>query len=167
MTLEKSFVLLPLLALMLLVLGWAQPSLGKESPARKFQRQHMDSDSNPSNSSSYCNLMMRRRNMTKGYCKSVNTFVHNPLVDVQAICLQKNITCKNGQPNCHQSNSSIPITDCRLTGSSKYPNCAYRTSNKMRHIIVACKGKPYVPVHFDGSVEVSSLGQSTHTLTTS
>ncbi|XP_049753457.1 brain ribonuclease-like [Elephas maximus indicus] len=50
---------------------------------------------------------------------------------------KENITCKNGQPKCHQSNSSIAITDCRLMGSSKYSNCAYRTSNKMRHIIVA------------------------------
>ncbi|XP_006835547.1 PREDICTED: ribonuclease pancreatic [Chrysochloris asiatica] len=156
MALEKSYVLFPLLTLILLVLGWAQPSLGKESPAMKFQRQHIDSDSPPSIDSSYCNQMMRRRNMTKGWCKPVNTFVHEPLVDVQAVCLQGNITCKNGQSNCHQSSSAMHITDCRLTNGSKYPNCAYRATNKMRHIIIACEGKPYVPVHFDASVEVSS-----------
>ncbi|XP_007949419.2 ribonuclease pancreatic [Orycteropus afer afer] len=155
MAVKKSFILFPLLALLLLVLGWAQPSLGKESPAMKFQRQHMDSDSLPS-SSSYCNQMMRRRNMTEGWCKPVNTFVHESLVDVQAICHQKSVTCKNKQPNCHQSNSSMHITDCRLTSGSKYPNCAYQTSNMMRYIIVACEGNPYVPVHFDASVEVSS-----------
>nr|AGF41058.1 RNase1 beta1 [Ia io] len=153
---EKSLILFPLLVLVLLVLGWVQPSLGKESRAMKFQRQHMDPDSYPSNNSNYCTQMMRRWNMTKGRYKLVNIFVHEPLVDVQAICLQGNITCKNGQPNCHKSSSSMKIMDCRVTSGSKYPNCAYRTSQKERHIIVACEGNPYVPVHFDASVEVST-----------
>nr|AGF41066.1 RNase1 beta1 [Myotis lucifugus] len=156
---EKSLILFPLLVLVLLVLGWVQPSLGKESPAMKFQRQHMDPDG-PSNNSNYCNQMMRRRNMTEGWCKPVNTFVHEPLVDVQAICLQGNITCKNGKPNCHKSNSSMNITDCHKTSGSKYPNCDYQTSQKERHVIVACEGNPYVPVHFDASVEVSIGDQS-------
>nr|XP_005603249.2 ribonuclease pancreatic isoform X1 [Equus caballus] len=153
---EKSLILFPLLVLVLLVLGCVQLSLGKESPAMKFERQHMDSGSTSSSNSTYCNQMMKRRNMTQGWCKPVNTFVHEPLADVQAICLQKNITCKNGQSNCYQSSSSMHITDCRLTSGSKYPNCAYRTSQKERHIIVACEGNPYVPVHFDASVEVST-----------
>ncbi|XP_059954237.1 ribonuclease pancreatic-like [Mesoplodon densirostris] len=148
---RKSPVLLPWLALVLLVLGLVQPSLGKESPAMKFQRQHMDSGSSPS-SSNYCNEMMMRREMTKGWCKPVNTFVHESLEDVEAVCSQKNIPCKNGRPNCYESNSPMHITDCRETGSSKYPTCAYTTSQKQKHIIVACEGDPYVPVHYDGSV---------------
>ncbi|XP_008052701.1 ribonuclease pancreatic [Carlito syrichta] len=156
MFLEKSLVLLPLLVLVLLLLDWIQPSLGKESRAMKFQRQHMDSGSSPSSNTTYCNEMMRRRNLTQGRCKPVNTFVHEPLEDVQAVCFQGNVNCKNGQTNCYRSSSSMHITDCRLTGSSKYPNCAYRTTRKERHIIVACEGNPYVPVHFDASVEDST-----------
>ncbi|XP_033291801.1 ribonuclease pancreatic [Orcinus orca] len=148
----KSLVLLPWLVLVLLVLGWVQPSLGKESPAMKFQRQHMDSGSSPGNNSNYCNQMMMRRKMTQGRCKPVNTFVHESLEDVKAVCFQKNIHCKNGKTNCYESNSTMYITECRETGSSKYPNCAYKTSQKEKHIIVACEGDPYVPVHFDGSV---------------
>nr|ABF00154.1 pancreatic ribonuclease precursor subtype Na [Semnopithecus entellus] len=156
MALDKSVILLPLLVVVLLVLGWAQPSLGRESRAKKFQGQHMDSGSSPSSSSTYCNQMMKRRNMTQGRCKPVNTFVHEPLVDVQNVCFQEKVTCKNGQTNCFKSNSRMHITDCRLTNGSKYPNCAYRTSPKERHIIVACEGSPYVPVHFDASVEDST-----------
>ncbi|ELV13312.1 ribonuclease pancreatic [Tupaia chinensis] len=156
MALKKSLMLFPLLVLLLLVLGWVQPSLGKESPAKKFLRQHMDSEGSSDNTSTYCNQMMTRRNMTKGWCKAVNTFVHESLASVQAVCFQENVTCKNGNTNCYKSTSSMHITDCRLTGSSKYPNCAYRTSQKQRHIIVACEGSPYVPVHFDASVESST-----------
>uniref|UniRef100_A0A673TRP8 Ribonuclease A family member 1, pancreatic n=1 Tax=Suricata suricatta TaxID=37032 RepID=A0A673TRP8_SURSU len=144
------FILFPLLVLVLLVLGCVQTSLGKESRVMKFQRQHMDSDTT-SSSPNYCNEMMKRRNMTDGWCKPVNTFVHEPLADVQAVCLQGNVTCKNGQPNCHQSVSKMNITDCRLKRGSKYPRCTYQTAQKEKYIIVACEGDPYVPVHFDNS----------------
>ncbi|KAM4832160.1 ribonuclease pancreatic [Urocitellus parryii] len=156
MALEKSLILFPLLVLVLLVLEWIPPTLGKESAAKKFQRQHMDSSPTFSPSPTYCNEMMRRRNMTKGHCKPVNTFVHESLEDVQAVCTQENVTCKNGQTNCFQSRSNMHITDCRLTRGSKYPNCSYKTSEKERRIIVACEGNPSVPVHFDASVEGSA-----------
>ncbi|DAA25468.1 seminal ribonuclease [Bos indicus x Bos taurus] len=147
----KSLVVLPLLVLVLLLVR-VQPSLGKESAAAKFERQHMDSGNSPSSSSNYCNLMMCCRKMTQGKCKPVNTFVHESLADVKAVCSQKKVTCKNGQTNCYQSKSTMRITDCRETGSSKYPNCAYKTTQVEKHIIVACGGKPSVPVHFDASV---------------
>jgi pancreatic ribonuclease len=135
----------------LLVLGWVQPSLGKETSAMKFQRQHMDSDGSPT-SSTYCNQMMTRRNMTQSSCKALNTFVHESLADVQAVCFQENVTCKNGQTNCYKSTASMSITECRVTSGSKYPNCDYTTTQKKQHIIVACEGSPYVPVHYDASV---------------
>ncbi|VFV32189.1 rnase a family pancreatic ribonuclease 1 [Lynx pardinus] len=149
---QKTFCIwFPLLVLVLLALGYVQPSLGKESRAMKFQRQHVDS--NPTNfGPNYCNEMMRRRQMTDGRCKPVNTFVHEPLADVQDVCLQGNVTCKNGQPNCHQSVSKMNITDCHLRRSSRYPRCIYETTQKDKYIIVACEGDPYVPVHFDDSI---------------
>uniref|UniRef100_A0A8C6FK39 Ribonuclease A-domain domain-containing protein n=1 Tax=Moschus moschiferus TaxID=68415 RepID=A0A8C6FK39_MOSMO len=147
----KSLVLLSLLVLVLLLVR-VQPSLGKESAAAKFERQHMDSSPSSASSSNYCNQMMKSRNLTQGRCKPVNTFVHESLADVQAVCSQKNVACKNGQTNCYQSYSTMSITDCRETGSSKYPNCAYKTTQAEKHIIVACEGNPYVPVHFDASV---------------
>lgn len=147
MGLEKSLILFPLLVL---VVGWVQLSLGKETSAMKFERQHVDSDSS-SSSPTYCNQMMKRREMTKGSCKPVNTFVHESLQDIHAVCSQENVKCKNGQTNCYKSHSALRITDCRLTGSSKYPNCEYKTSQQQKHIIVACEGNPFVPVHFDAS----------------
>nr|AHI58805.1 pancreatic ribonuclease [Ailurus fulgens] len=148
---ERFFILFPLLVLVLLVLGCVQPSLGKETRAEKFQRQHMDPNTSTV-TSSYCNQMMVRRNMTAGWCKPVNTFVHEPLPDVQAVCFQGNVTCKSGQPDCHQSSSKMLITDCRLKNGSKYPKCDYQTKQQEKSIIVACEGDPYVPVHFDASV---------------
>eukprot|EP00073_Rattus_norvegicus_P004020 NP_001025075.1 ribonuclease pancreatic beta-type precursor [Rattus norvegicus] len=142
-------------SLLILVLGWVHLYLGgesRESSADKFKRQHMDTEGPSKSSPTYCNQMMKRQGMTKGSCKPVNTFVHEPLEDVQAICSQGQVTCKNGRNNCHKSSSTLRITDCRLKGSSKYPNCDYTTTDSQKHIIIACDGNPYVPVHFDASV---------------
>nr|KAF6502335.1 hypothetical protein HJG59_015657 [Molossus molossus] len=87
--------------------------------------------------------------MTEGRCKPMNTFVHELLEDVEAICMEDNIRCKNGQNNCHKSKFNMRVTDCRLTNGSRYPNCKYHTSQKEKQIIVACVGNPSVPVHFD------------------
>ena len=90
--------------------------------------------------------------MTQGKCRPVDTSVHEPLANVKAMCSQKKVSCKYGQSSCYQSNSAMHITEYRKTGSSKYPNCAYKTTRAEKGIIVACEGKPYVPVHFGASV---------------
>ncbi|XP_004609765.1 ribonuclease pancreatic [Sorex araneus] len=150
MALKKSLIFFPLLVLMLLLLGWVQPSLGKESRSKKFQRQHVDTDSSPSSNSNYCDVMMKRRKMTQGRCKPVNTFVHEPLPTIQDICQEQTIPCKNEQPHCHKSRDIMDLTDCRLKRSSRDGNCAYQTTRRQGHIIVACEGSPSLPVHFDG-----------------
>uniref|UniRef100_A0A4X2LPU8 Ribonuclease A-domain domain-containing protein n=1 Tax=Vombatus ursinus TaxID=29139 RepID=A0A4X2LPU8_VOMUR len=163
MTLERIHLPLSLLLLLLLSLllqpGGCQIIIfGNETGVQrfwrlhKFQRQHMDPEHLTTNNTQYCNLMMKARNMTKGICKPVNTFIHEPKEIVDAVCQEANITCKNGQPNCHQSSLPLNLTHCRQTGASKYPNCQYRASYLTKQIIVACEGKVYVPVHFDAYV---------------
>nr|AHI58798.1 pancreatic ribonuclease [Mustela frenata] len=151
---ERFFILFPPLVLVLLVLGCVQPSLAKESQAEKFQRQHMDPNTSTV-TDGYCNETMKRRSMTVGQCKPVNTFIHEPLHKVQAICSQENVRCRNGQFNCFKSSSKMRITYCGLKKGSQYPKCDYETKQLQKSIIVACmerhRGVPEI-VHFDGSV---------------
>ncbi|XP_037357819.1 ribonuclease pancreatic-like [Talpa occidentalis] len=138
----KSLVLFSLMVLVLLVLAGARPSWPK------FENDHMDPGNGPF-SPNYCNKEMENRNISG---KLFNTFVHQPVEAVQAVCLEPNITCKNGQNNCHKSRSPMSITECiREKGPSDY-----NTINKRRHIVIACEGNPLLPVHYDGSEEVSS-----------
>ncbi|XP_060031375.1 ribonuclease pancreatic [Erinaceus europaeus] len=155
MALQNSLTLFPLLVLVLLVLGWVQPSLGKESKASRFQRQHMDPGKTSLGNSNYCNLMMRRRSLIRRHCKAVNIFIHEPLAKIQAVCRQGGISCKNKKNKCHQSSSSMSITTCSLFRHSRYPKCIYKTTRKERHIIVGCEGTSSVPIHLDGTVNFS------------
>ncbi|EHB08178.1 Ribonuclease pancreatic [Heterocephalus glaber] len=61
---EQSFILFPLLILVLLGLS----------------------------NTNYGNEMMKHRYLTQRCCKLVNTFMHDPLANVQAVCFQKNFT---------------------------------------------------------------------------
>lgn len=150
MALKKSLILFLVLVLMILVLGCFETSLCQETRAMRFQRQHMDSNNFPNGNATYCNVMMVCRNMTWGRCKEINTFVHEPLSAVEAICSEKNRTCSKGTKNCYQSRYPMSITVCRLRRGSRHPNCTYTTSPVIQqHITVACAGVPYVPVHFE------------------
>ncbi|XP_037357815.1 ribonuclease pancreatic-like [Talpa occidentalis] len=143
----KSLVLFSLLVLVLLVLEGAQASQLRESEVEKFKRQHVD----PGNGlfdSNYGDQMMKHQNILD---KEFNTFVHQPLVSVQAICRESNILCKQGQKNCHKSRSPMSITDY----NKKQGTHNYNAINKMRHITIACNSKRE-PVHYEGSEKGSS-----------
>lgn len=98
-----KLVVLFSLVLGLPLLGLAQ--FGVDSLALKFQRHHID----PTlpHSRAYCNLKMEEQDVTQG-CKPLNTLVHEPLEKVQAVCLQENVICKDGQTNCYWSKSKRP-----------------------------------------------------------
>ncbi|KAM6201997.1 ribonuclease K6-like [Rhynchocyon petersi] len=116
--------------------------------AQWFEIQHIHS--NPQ-----CNKAMSGVNKYTQHCKPENTFLHDSLDDVTAVCDLPQIICKNGQNNCHRSPKPINMTHCSLTAGS-YPNCRYRDVALFKFFIVACnppqKGDPpcpLVPVHLD------------------
>ncbi|XP_055989906.1 ribonuclease pancreatic-like [Sorex fumeus] len=151
-TLKKSLVLFPLLVVVLLGPGWVHSSLSQESQADRFYRQHIDPDNPFGNKTSYCDVMMWRRNINWYSCKKLNTFVHTSRATARAVCREKLTACRNGTVNCHKSRSSMRITQCNLKGGSKYPNCAYWSTQRTAHILVVCDGNSSKPIHFDSSV---------------
>ncbi|XP_049624948.1 ribonuclease pancreatic-like [Suncus etruscus] len=150
MALKKSLILFPMLALILRVLlGWVRPSLAQEPGAMRFIREHIDPQVPFTSNTTYCDVMMVLRNMTRGACKEVNNFVHTSLPEVNAVCHNDFTKCANGSRVCHQSSSPMILTHCVLKRSSKYPNCTYWSNPIAKYIVVICDGNPYVPVHFD------------------
>lgn len=145
--LRRSFSLLLLLGLwepMCLLSGAHPKGLTK---ARWFEIQHIQT------SPQQCHTAMSVVNNYTRHCKPKNTFLHDSFQNVTVACGSPNITCKNGQNNCHQSAGPVNMTDCALTGGT-FPNCRYSSAVKFKFFIVACelpKNPPYqlVPVHLD------------------
>ncbi|XP_008158729.2 ribonuclease 4 [Eptesicus fuscus] len=145
MALQKTFSLLLLLLQMLLGLGLVQPSYG-QSMYQQFLRQHVDSEET-GGTDLYCNTIMQTWGMTRPTCKQFNTFIQADIGAINNICRNLNIQCKNGKMNCHKG--VVRVIDCRLTTGSP-GNCRYEGRGSSRNVVIACDGKPPVPVHFDG-----------------
>ncbi|XP_055989907.1 ribonuclease pancreatic-like [Sorex fumeus] len=151
MALKRSLILFLMLILLLLALVWFGTSLCQETRAMRFQRQHMDLGTGPMGNHTYCNVMMVHRNMTRGFCKAKNTFIHEPLSSVQAICGDQSVPCKNRtMNNCYSSRYPMSTTLCVLRSRPRPPNCTYITHPTIKQLItVACDGTPLGPVHFE------------------
>ncbi|XP_074838821.1 ribonuclease-like [Carettochelys insculpta] len=135
--------LLLLLPLGLLAAGLAQLSQG--ASYQDFRRRHVDFPrSGPANGRLYCNLLMRRRGLTRPVCKPTNTFIHAPTHQIRAICTHGG-RC-HGRNFC-DSRSSFSLTTCRVAPGSRPGHCIYRARAKTRRVRVACRGR--LPVHFE------------------
>jgi len=144
----------PLLLLLLLGLWVAEDAVsarpGNMTPAQWFETQHVQP------SPQGCNAAMRKINKFSKHCKDLNTFLHESFSSVATTCQTPNITCKNHENNCHQSQKPVSLTECKLT-SRRYPDCKYKEKKQITSYIVACKppkkgdsGKfKLVPVHLE------------------
>ncbi|XP_006883172.1 PREDICTED: ribonuclease 7 [Elephantulus edwardii] len=120
------------------------------TPAQWFETQHVQPRPQK------CNKAMGSINKHNKHCKDLNTFLHSSFSKVATTCKTPTIACKNGQKNCHQSQSPVSLTECKHV-SGKYPNCRYKEQRMSASYIVACdppqkrdSGKfQLVPVHLD------------------
>ncbi|XP_004694601.1 PREDICTED: ribonuclease pancreatic-like [Condylura cristata] len=127
----------------LLVLGPLVMVRSQTPAAQRFKKNHIDHRDGPF-SDNYCNKIMQERKLLN---KPFNTFVHESLEAIQAVCHERNF-CRNGKNNCYESKRKMSITECNL--KSRHPP-EYQTINRKAFIIIGCAGNPLMPVHFDCS----------------
>uniref|UniRef100_A0A670ZMD5 Ribonuclease A-domain domain-containing protein n=1 Tax=Pseudonaja textilis TaxID=8673 RepID=A0A670ZMD5_PSETE len=122
------------------------PSQGQSWAA--FKNKHIDSKSQypPHNMNLYCENQIRNRRMTSPRCKPHNTFISAP-ASIQAVCGPA------GEPtvgDLRESNSSFPLTLCKLYRGSWAPDCNYIGTSAVNRIIIACEDG--YPVHLETEV---------------
>uniref|UniRef100_A0A8D2IQP0 Ribonuclease A-domain domain-containing protein n=1 Tax=Varanus komodoensis TaxID=61221 RepID=A0A8D2IQP0_VARKO len=116
---------------------------------QKFLREHVDYPMTEVPAfAGYCDIMMKRRHMANPYhCKHLNTFLHADVSQIQAVCGQ------GGEPttgDLRESDTSFPLTLCKLQRGSWAPNCRYEEINNTERIIIACEDG--YPVHLETEV---------------
>nr|XP_056719010.1 ribonuclease pancreatic-like [Euleptes europaea] len=118
---------------------------GEGATYRDFQNRHIDfPKANAPNANSYCNLMMRRRGLTRRSCKPTNTFIHGRPNDIQNVC-RGGGTLVNRRRQLYDSRRRFSVTTCRNRG--RHPNCNYVGRQENRRIRLGCRSRQ--PVHFD------------------
>nr|XP_060639017.1 ribonuclease-like [Anolis sagrei ordinatus] len=109
----------------------------KGTPYSDFLKRYLDNPkSDFRNDETYCNQMMRRRNLN---CQQGNTFIHTVEQHLISIC-----TCRGEVLNGKQTSKTLfPITVCTLKKGPREQPCSYKGEIKIRKIQVTCqKGLP-------------------------
>ncbi|XP_074838801.1 angiogenin-2-like [Carettochelys insculpta] len=152
MALRAAPLLLLLLAALLVLLG----ASANQDQYERFLLQHYD-PSPSGRDRRYCESRMRimmnkdKKNFgihDKIHCKERNTFIHENLNKIKAICTGAGGTSTPG--GMRESRERFQITQCRNTGGRPLNNCEYRAFADYRTIVIRCD-RAGLPVHFDES----------------
>ncbi|KAJ7313010.1 hypothetical protein JRQ81_004271 [Phrynocephalus forsythii] len=110
-----------------------------------FQNKHVDyPQSSAPNLNTYCDLMMRRRQLNPKRCKPLNTFINQQAAVVKQVCVNEGTHYKS---NLYDSIQSFHLINCRNTGGTSPDSCKYVGTSQKARIRVACENNQ--PVHFE------------------
>ncbi|EMP28511.1 ribonuclease-like [Chelonia mydas] len=131
--------------LLFLVLAWclAPPAHCQGPRYEKFLRQHHDHPRTNAGRD-YCGAMMQRRGMARP-CKNINTFIHAPKAQIQAVCSSGGIEYWG----MRRSRAQFPVTTCSLKGPP-WGRCSYLGHANHRFLVITCDPAGW-PMHFDES----------------
>ncbi|XP_050773988.1 uncharacterized protein LOC127031283 isoform X1 [Gopherus flavomarginatus] len=139
----------PALLLPLDLLSGSLGLTGECDKYEQFMKRHFDCPKTSNIHETYCNYMMKERNMT---CKCINTFIHAPEEDIKAICKKKGILDKD---SIYKSNTTFNLTVCKLK-TQNGQSCTYEEEEKTSKIRVACN-KEHLPVHFENTTPAAPM----------
>ncbi|XP_034991791.2 angiogenin-like [Zootoca vivipara] len=115
-----------------------------------FLKQHYDYPKS-SVGNKYCDVMMKRRGLDRP-CKDVNTFIHDTMNNIKAVCTESG--GKDYGNGLRIALRPFTVTTCKHKGGSTRPPCKYSDNKSSRYIVIACNQNKE-PVHFDESIIVT------------
>ncbi|XP_043836450.1 ribonuclease pancreatic-like [Dromiciops gliroides] len=103
----------------------------------------------------YCNIFIRSRKImvSSSPCKKEHYFVHTSWDNLQQLCKNKKIPCKNSKNSCYQSTKYMDVTVCQLLEGELFPYCEYTSVKKRKKVVISCKKLRDATSLFPDSVE--------------
>uniref|UniRef100_A0A452FRM7 Inactive ribonuclease-like protein 9 n=2 Tax=Capra hircus TaxID=9925 RepID=A0A452FRM7_CAPHI len=88
----------------------------------------------------YCNLEMKMKRVhNRLYCVKEHFFLQASYDDIQKICHNMFVQCKDGIRKCHRSRKIISGVHCVLTNGVMMPFCEYISSYKEGWVFITCQ----------------------------
>ncbi|KAG5206411.1 hypothetical protein JEQ12_017984 [Ovis aries] len=88
----------------------------------------------------YCNLEMKMKRVhNRLYCVKEHFFLQASYDDIQKICHNMFVQCKDGIRKCHRSRKIISGVHCVLTSGVMMPFCEYISSYKEGWVFITCQ----------------------------
>ncbi|XP_019487898.1 PREDICTED: inactive ribonuclease-like protein 9 [Hipposideros armiger] len=128
-------------------------------PTKETFQKHVIVDSDRSLSDSwYCYGEIRMKNIqNRLHCKKEHFFLQVKYEELQNLCNQRFVPCKNGVKKCHRSQKVIEGVYCNLTAGTRMPDCEYESFHKKGHVLITCRWQDdiqqIIPVHVNSILE--------------
>ncbi|XP_055291442.1 inactive ribonuclease-like protein 9 [Moschus berezovskii] len=110
-------------------------------PTKEAFKTHVIIDSEmPLTERSYCDQEMKMKRVhNRLYCVKEHFFLRASYEDIQEICNNMFVQCKNGIRKCHRSRGIISGVHCALKSGVMMPFCEYTSSYKMGWVFITCQ----------------------------
>ncbi|XP_027975246.1 inactive ribonuclease-like protein 9 [Eumetopias jubatus] len=117
-------------------------SSGPAKPLTKeaFQRRTIIDPERPLIDPDYCTDEMKMKNVhDKFRCVREHFFLQIAYEDLQKICKNLFVPCKNGVKKCHRSRQLVEGVYCNLTRGARMSDCEYESSYRKGHVLITCR----------------------------
>nr|CDG32098.1 TPA: ribonuclease A K1 [Vicugna pacos] len=88
----------------------------------------------------YCTEEIKMKNVHKKLlCVKEHFFLQTTYEDMQQICLDMFVPCKNGVKRCHRSKQLVKGVHCVLQSGYRMPECVYESSYTAGNVLLTCE----------------------------
>ncbi|XP_076982804.1 inactive ribonuclease-like protein 9 [Tamandua tetradactyla] len=112
----------------------------REPTKEKFIKKVILKPGRPLTDPDYCNDEVRNKNVHKHlHCVQEHYFLQTKYEDIQKLCYNLFVNCKNGIKRCNRSNKLIDGLYCKLISGTQIPMCDYESVYKKGYVFITCK----------------------------
>nr|XP_028698492.1 inactive ribonuclease-like protein 9 [Macaca mulatta]XP_028698493.1 inactive ribonuclease-like protein 9 [Macaca mulatta] len=87
----------------------------------------------------YCNEEIMRKNVYhKQRCVTEHYFLLMQYDELEKICYNRFVPCKNGVRKCNRSKGLVEGVYCNLTEAFKIPRCKYKSFYRRGYVLITC-----------------------------
>lgn len=136
-------------------------STGPTKPPTKelFQKDVIIDYERPLSESNYCREEVKRKNIqNRLHCKKEHFFLGVEYEELQQMCKQRFVACRNGVKRCHRSEKLIEGVYCNLTDGVMMPDCQYQSVYKKGYVLITCRWqddiRQIIPSHVNDILEI-------------
>ncbi|XP_077626441.1 inactive ribonuclease-like protein 9 [Crocuta crocuta] len=116
----------------------------------------------PLTDSNYCTDEIKTKNVHNRFrCVKEHFFLQTSFEELQDICNNLFVSCKNGVKRCHRSKRLIKGVYCNLTRGVVMTDCVYESSYRQGYVLMTCRWQDdiqeIIPAYINDIIETSDV----------
>uniref|UniRef100_A0ABI7XVK9 Inactive ribonuclease-like protein 9 n=1 Tax=Felis catus TaxID=9685 RepID=A0ABI7XVK9_FELCA len=139
------------------------------TPKDVFKRRTIIDPERPLTDSNYCTDEIKMKNVHNRFrCVKEHFFLQISFEELQDICNNLFVSCKNGVKRCHRSRQSIKGVYCNLIEGVVMTDCVYESSYRQGQVLMTCRWQndiqEVIPAYINDIMEMNDTIKEKHVL---